>query len=108
MNLPLGSSMHRSILSASVQMPNAAGEIKCSGRHAGRQSSSQSGAVFDQVDGERANRQTVDRSSKSETPQMAIESVNIEPASSIFDLLTICSVGLSEEEIDSTEIGISG
>ena len=75
---------------------------------AGRQSSSQSGAVFDQVDGERTNRQTVDRSSKSETPQMAIESVNIELASSIFDLLTICSVGLSEEEIDSTEIGISG
>ena len=39
-------------------------------------------------------RLTADRGSWGETPQMAIESVNIEPpAISIFDLLTICGMG---------------
>ena len=48
---------------------------------------SQSGAVFDQVDSR-------SELAWGETPQMAIESVNIEPpAISIFDLLTICGMG---------------
>ena len=78
MNLPRGSPTRKCILSASFQMPNAAGEINV-----------RAGTVFDQVDGERTDkteRETVDRRLKGETPQMAIESVNIEPPlrSSIF------------------------
>ena len=60
-------------------MPNAAGEINVRQYwQAGRQA----GTIFDQVDGERT-----DSRSKGETPQMAIESVNIEPPLRSFDHL---------------------
>ena len=79
MNLPSGSSTRRCILSESFQMPNAAGEINVRQYwQAGRQA----GTIFDQVDGERT-----DSRSKGETPQMAIESVNIEPPLRSFDHL---------------------
>ena len=57
------------MFSASFQNADCGRRSQCSGGMAG----GQSGAVFDQVDGQR------DRGSWGETPQMAIESVNIEP-----------------------------
>ena len=102
MNLPRGSPTRKCILSASFQMPNAAGEINV-----------RAGTVFDQVDGERTDKTDRDRQSiEDRRAKLRKWRSNLSILSRLFDLPSFDHLRryrvASEEEIDSMEIGISG